>query len=211
MDSSTKTSSGVQQLIDRLHNEGVTAGQKEGDQIIEEAKRQAAKIIADAKHEAETYHTRANVEIQREKESAKAALQMAARDTVLKMRSEVAQRFQVQVRRLVTEELRDKDFLRRLILEIAGKSMPAAEPGRTIEILVSNKPEIDKMVREITTDMLREGIEIKPAGGDQSGIRARIKGEDVEVDMTDKTIADALVRHLLPRFRYIAQGIQEPE
>ena len=64
---------------------------------------------------------------------------------------------------------------------------------------------------EISAEMLREGIEIKPAGEEQIGIRARLTGEDVEVDMTDKVIFDALIRHLLPRFRYIVQGIQESE
>jgi len=208
---STKISSGVQQLIDRLHNEGVAAGKEEGEQLVEEARREAARIVADARKDAEEHHTQAHSDIEREKEAAKAALRMAARDTVLKMRSEIAARFEAQVRRLVTEELQDREFLRRLILEVAGKSMSEVAPGQEMEILVSDKPGVEQMVREISAEMLREGIEIKPAGEEQIGIRARLTGEDVEIEMTDKVIFDALVRHLLPRFRYIVQGIQESE
>lgn len=208
---STKTSSGVQQLIDRLHNEGVAAGQKEGERLIEKARREAAQIIADAKREAQKHHSEALAAIEREKEAAHAALQMAVRDTVLKMRSEIAARFQAQVRRLVTEELREKEFLRRLILEIAGESMKEAAPGQAMEILVSDKPAMDRLVREISAEMLREGFEIKPADGEQSGIRVRLKGEDVEIDITDKAVSEALLKHLLPRFRYIVHGIQESD
>ena len=208
---STKISSGVQQLIDRLHNEGVAAGNKEGEEIIEEARRQAARIVADARKDAEQHHAQTLADIEREKEAAKAALRMAARDTVLKMRSEVAARFEAQVRRLVTEELQDRELLRRLILEVAGKSVLEVSRGQAMEILVSDKPSVEKMVKEISAEMLREGIEIKPAGEEQTGIRARLKGEDIEIDMTDRAIFDALIRHLLPRFRYIVQGIQESE
>jgi V/A-type H+-transporting ATPase subunit E len=208
---SEKISSGVQQLIDRLHSEGVAAGKKEGEQIIEEARRQAAQIVADARKEADAHHARILGDIEREKEAAKEALRMAVRDTVLQMRSQVAARFEAQVRRLVTEELQETELLRRLILEVAGKSMAEVAPGQAMELFVSDKPAVEKMVKEISADMLREGIEIKPAGEEQIGIRARLKGEDVEIDMTDKVIFDALVKHLLPRFRYIVQGIQEAE
>jgi V/A-type H+-transporting ATPase subunit E len=208
---SAKISSGVQQLIDRLHGEGVAAGKKEGEHLIEEARREAAQIVADARKSAEEHHAQTRADIEREKEAAKAALRMAARDTVLKMRSEVAARFEAQIRRLVTEELQDREFLRRLILEVAGKSVSEVAPGQAMEILVSDKGGLEQMVKEISADMLREGIEIKSAGEAQTGIRARLKGEDVEIDMTDRAIFDALIRHLLPRFRYIVQGIQESE
>ena len=211
MATSTKTSSGVQQLVERLHKEGVAAGRKEGNQIVEKARQEAAQIVADARKEAEGLISKGHAGIEREQVAARSALQMATRDTVLKMRSEVAKRFQAQVGRLVTEELRDKEFLRRLILEIAGKSVAEIPPDQAMEILVSDKSGVDQMVREISAEMLREGIEIKPSGDDRAGIRAKLTGENVEVDMTDGAIFEALVRHLLPRFRYIVQGIQESE
>lgn len=208
---SDKISSGVQQLIDRLHNDGVDSGKQEGQRLIEDASRKAAQVFADARKESETLLSKAHAEIEREKDAARAALRIAARDTALKMRSEIAARFESQIRRLVTEELQDREFLRRLILAIAGKSMSEVPPDQAVEILVSEKAGGDQMVREIAAEMLREGVEIRPAGDDRPGIRVRLKGEDVEVDMTDEVISEALVRHLLPRFRYIAQGIQESE
>jgi V/A-type H+-transporting ATPase subunit E len=211
MASSEKISSGVQQLIDRLHNEGVDAGKKMGQQLVKEAERRAAQILSDARKEAGDILAGARADIEREKEAAKESLRMAARDTVLTMRSEIATRFEAQIRRLVTEELEDREFLRRLILEVAGKSTSELKPDQAMDILVSERAGVDQLVREIAAEMLREGVQIKPADDDRSGIRVRLKGEDVELDMTEEVISEALIRHLLPRFRYITQGIQESD
>ena len=62
---------------------------------------------------------------------------------------------------------------------------------------------------EISRRLERAGIELKPAGDDRPGIRARLVGKDVEIDLTDEAISEAMMRFLLPRFRYIVQGIQE--
>ena len=45
-------SSGVQELIQQLRNQGVDAGKKEAESIVEEAHRRAAQIVAKAKAEA---------------------------------------------------------------------------------------------------------------------------------------------------------------
>jgi len=218
-----KISSGVQQLIDRLRHDGVTAGEEEAQRIVEQARRQAAKIVAEAKKEADEYHTSSRADIQQESEAAKAAVRMAVRDTVLAMREDLTARFQAQIRRLVTAELRDKEFLRRMILAIAGKSTPESSEAYEMELRIASElfeatadsagadlqHKLDDAVIGISAELLREGIEIKPAGDDRPGVRVRLVGEDVEIDLTDRAISEAMMRYLLPRFRYIVQGIQE--
>ncbi len=218
-----KLSSGVQQLIDRLRNDGVAAGEEEAQRIVEQARKQAARIVADAKKEADEYHAAARADIQRESEAAKAAVQMAVRDTVLAMREDLTARFRTQVQRLVTAELRDKEFLRRMILAIAGRNIPESSEAYVMELQLASQlledaaddagvelqRKLDESVVGISAEMLREGIELKPAGDDKPGIRARLVGKDVEIDLTDEAISEAMMRFLLPRFRYIVQGIQE--
>jgi len=218
-----KLSSGVQQLIDRLRNDGVTAGEQEAERIVEQARRQAAKIVAEASKEAGEYRTASRAGIRRESEAARAAVRMAVRDTMLAMRQDLTARFQAQIRRLVTAELRDKEFLRRMILAIAGKSVPESPEAHAMELRIADelfertaggaaedlRHKVDEAVIGISAELLREGIEIKPAGDDKPGIRVRLAGEDIEIDLTDEAISEAMMRYLLPRFRYIVQGIQE--
>jgi len=215
-------SSGVQNLIDRLRGEGVEAGEREAERIVDEARKRGAKIVAEAKAEADEYRTQAREEIKREGEAAKAALQVAVRDTNLDMRSQIAARFAAQVKRLVSEQLGDKEFIRRMILAVAGRAAQAAE-GHPAEIEISQalfagegagedmQRQIDATILGFSAEMLREGVEIKMGGEGRPGIRVRLVGEDVEIDLTDEAIAEALLSHLQPRYREIARGIQDTQ
>ncbi len=51
--------------------------------------------------------------------------------------------------------------------------------------------------------MLREGLEIKPSDTDNAGIFIRMKGEDVEIDLSENTISEILLKHLLVEVTYI--------
>ena len=49
MAETTKTSSGVQELIDRIRDQGVQAAQEEADRLLRHARQQATEIVAQAK------------------------------------------------------------------------------------------------------------------------------------------------------------------
>ena len=96
-----KTSSGVQDLIDRLRDQGVGAGRSEADRIVAEAREQAAQILAEARREADTLREQTRSDIEKEREAAQQALRLAARDTVLELLDGVARHFEQHVRRLL--------------------------------------------------------------------------------------------------------------
>ena len=87
----SSSSSGVQKLISRIRDEGVQAGQTEADQILKDAKAQAAKLISEAKADAAVTREKATAKIESEKTAALEALRLAARDTTLELRSRSSQ------------------------------------------------------------------------------------------------------------------------
>jgi V/A-type H+-transporting ATPase subunit E len=54
--------------------------------------------------------------------------------------------------------------------------------------------------------MLREGVELKPSRDLNRGIRIRLIGEDLEIDLSDQALSDLLLENLLPRYRAIVRG-----
>ena len=54
--------------------------------------------------------------------------------------------------------------------------------------------------------MLREGIEIIPTSEVAGGVRVRLVGEDLEIDLTSEAVSSMLLKHLLPRYRGILGG-----
>ncbi len=224
METAPGVPTGVKELIARLRDEGVKAGKKEADRLIQEAWKEAQQVMKEARTEARELREQSHKEIEAERTAAKEAIHMAFRDTELKVKSELKSAFEQHVRRLVTAELEDKDVLKGLILQIAGRVAPIIEPDQAMEISISKKwseaqGESDAFTQEgkdylgkailgITRDMLREGVDLVSAEEQEVGLHVKLVGKDVEIDLSDKVLSDLLLKFLTPRYRAIVAGAE---
>lgn len=221
MNESHKTSSGVESLISRIRDQGVQAGREEADRVLSEARQEAAATLAAARKEVEALRAQASAEIEAQRTAFIEALRLAERDTILELRSRVTDGFERHVRRLVSTTALDPEFVRTVVLVLAGHAAEEFIKDKKARFLVSaslGAPEddaavqpVEDLTREVTlgisADMLREGIELIPAHGQQGGVRVQLVGEDVEVDLTEKAVSDLLLSQLLPRYRTITEGV----
>jgi V/A-type H+-transporting ATPase subunit E len=216
MADATKTSSGVQELIARIRDEGTKAGEDQAEQLVADARREAAQIVAQARAEAEALRDQAHAEIKAEEEAATASLRNAARDSVLELQATVRARFESFVHRLVTKEMRNENFIRSLVLVLAGHVTDDFVKDRHARIFVDENllgdyekavgEPMRSIVLQITSEMLREGLELVPATGVHGGAKVQLVGENLEIDLTDDAIAELLLQYVLPRYRRIIEG-----
>jgi len=224
MDTESKSSSGVQELIDRLREEGVTKGQQEADALLAVARQKSMEILDEARREADAIVTRARQEAERTKASGEDALRLACRDALLSLHESIGTEFTSKVRRLVSHTLRDRVFLERLILEVARRAVPE-DARKRMEVLLPNdlvsvedlkkSPErvaegtLTHFVLGLVGDILREGLSFGAADDDTPGVRIRLADDDVEIELTDETLTALLMEHLVPRFRAIMERESE--
>jgi V/A-type H+-transporting ATPase subunit E len=216
------TSAGVEALISRIRDQGVQAGREEAERLLGKARREAAEVLKAARAEAEALHASASAEIEAEKTAAMEALRMAERDTILELRSRVTDGFERHVRRLVSEATLDREFVRTVVLMLAGHAAQEFIGDKEARILVSASlaDQGDEAAREqakevahevtlgISADMLREGIELVAETNEHRSVRVQLVGEDVELDLSEKAVAELLLAHLLPRYRAITEGVE---
>jgi V/A-type H+-transporting ATPase subunit E len=221
----TRDASGrVKALIDRLRDEGVAAGRAEAETIVAEARRQAEEIVARAEAKAKALVDAAKKDADQLEAAGRDALEVAARDAVLQLRAQLSSRLGDEVRRLMSEALRDDELLRQMILELAGRARRDGEldaqarlemvlPESVVGIEdLRRKPEelkegtLTHFVVAAAGEMLREGVQFSSAPG-FDGIKLRLVGTEVEIDLTDRAIAGIVLEHLQPRFRAVMEGI----
>ncbi len=223
MDEQREAASGVQELIARLRDDGVKAGREKAEQVLREAREEAARIVDDAKAKAEEMLSRAQVQIERDKRACMGSLRTAIRDTELKMEAELKADFAAHVRRLVSIEMGDREFIKQCILAVSGMATgDLVCEGQPVEVLLpkdlfetdesgtrltpEGKDRMRHLVLGISGDMLREGVELKPSGNLKRGIRVRLVGEDLEIDLSDQAMGELLLENLLPRYQAIVRG-----
>ncbi len=209
----------VQALIDKIRDQGVQSAKQEAARIVAEAEAKAAKLLADAQKQVEQLRAKTTTEIEAERVAAEEALKLSARDTVQRLKNGVAAAFENFVRRLVTKATQDQALMKNLILVLAGHSVDEFVKDKHIQILISeailtgqSDPQLRELGKEailsISSDMLREGVELVPCSSIEGGAKVRLVGEQLEIDLTDQAIAKMLADRLLPRFQTILIGAE---
>lgn len=217
------TSQGVDSLITRLREDGVAAGRAEAERIKAEAEKEAAALVAAAKADAHKYLADARKSADRYRAAGEEALNTAMRDAVLTMKSGLISQFQADVKRMVSKTTTDPDMLRQMVLELVGRARDASDAGKDTDVIlpaevirpeaIVENPEliqsgqITDFVLGLTEAMLEKGVTLYAADDFQGGIRARVRGQDVELDLSDEAIAALIMQHLQPRFRATMEGV----
>jgi V/A-type H+/Na+-transporting ATPase subunit E len=219
------TASGLEALIARLRDEGVMAGRAEAEQLVADAQARAHKIVQKADADAKSLVDAAQREAENLKRAGEEALNVAARDTVLELKDQLAKRFAEQVVKTVSAATRDPALLERMILEIVGRARieGGVDQAREVEVILPRdaigldelrrRPEemqqgsLALFVAATSGEMLREGVTFARSEDEEGGIRLQLKDRSVSIDISDRAVADAILVHLQPRFRALLEGV----
>lgn len=222
---SKATSSGVENLIRRLRDQGVGAGQERAEKIVIDAQKRAEWIIEEAELEAKLLLDKAKKQSDALRTSGEDALKLATRDALLKLRDTLLGSFSEEVQRVVGQKMDQELFLERLILQLAGKVREELDLDikENISLFLPNNPVgVDELKNNpdelkvgtlthftaaIAADMLRKGVSIQVSDDISGGLSVRLEDDDMVVDFTDETLSALLLEHLQPRFRTLLQGI----
>ena len=214
-----KTDSGVQNLVDRIRDQGVLADNEKANKILRDAELKSAKMLADAKLEIEKLRETARLEIEANHAAALEALKLSARDAMLQLKAKVSSEFEVFVQRLVTSATRDEQFIKAIVLVLAGHVQEELIEDKDIQIMLSESILTGKLSEELgerakqtilslSSEMLRQGVELIPSSDIQGGANVRLVKDKLEIDLSDKAIASLLYQRMMPRFQAILEGYE---
>ncbi len=229
-----KVGASVQALIDRLKMDGIAAGRAEAEEITRKAKAEADAILNQARKEAEEVKEDARESARREQAAMRDGLQIAARDLVLDLRNELEARLKEEVARLVSAELQDPEYLKKLVLSLTAQTLreTGVKDTEALEIILPEraltfeelktasgekpasgkkaKPGADAsltgFVASLAADMFREGVTFSGGTG-FSGLKVHLLERDVLVEITEETVTSLLEEHLQPRLRAVMEGV----
>jgi V/A-type H+/Na+-transporting ATPase subunit E len=219
--STPDASHGVQQLIDRLREQGVEAGRTEAARIVAQARQDADRILKEAREQAARERETARAEAERLRRAGEEAVRLAGRDAILALRGALTERFVQRVEGLVRAHLQDPQVLTRLVLAVGGRAGEVVDGSdavihlpatATTEAELRRDPdglardELSQLVLAVSSEMLREGVQVRPGAHDR-GLVVTLTDEGVELDLTDEAVAGLLLDHLHPRFRAMLDGV----
>ncbi len=213
----SKTGAGVQDLVDRIRDQGVLAATEKANKIVRDAEAKSAKMLADANLEVQRLRENARIEIESNRTAGLEALKLSARDTMLQLKAKVSSEFEGFVQKLVTSATRDEQFIKSIVLVLASHVEKELIGDKEIQILISEsiltgKPNeklgehTKQIILGLSSEMLREGVELIPSSEIEGGASVRLVKDKLEIDLSDKAISKLLYQRILPRFQAILEG-----
>ncbi len=152
----------IQELTDKLYQEGVEKGNEEAQRLIKDAQEEARKIIENAKKEADSVVLKAQKSASELSENTKSELRLFAGQAVNALKSEVASLLVNEtVSSSVKDFVADKDFFNSFIVSLASKWVEQ-EP---IVISTSETESLKKYFAANAKGLLDKGVKIEQVNG----------------------------------------------
>lgn len=199
----------LQELTDKLYNEGLSKGKQEAEQILGKAKAESGKIVADARKEAERIIAEAAKEAQELKTKTENDIKMASVQSFSAIRQEIENAIILKtLSGPVDAAVNDNDFIKEIILSIVTAFNPASSEPVSLEMLLpeAKKTELEKFVRSKVEKLCTGGIEVKFSKAIDNGFRIGPKDEGYLISFTDEDFKAIISEYLRPKTRKLLFG-----
>ena len=212
------TTSGVQELIDRLSQEGVAEGQQQAEKLVRDAQHKADGILESARQQANGILEQARKEADQYQAAGEDALRLASRDAVREFGARIHEGLRNLLQELVQHQMKDPDVIKTMILEVTrtatadlgDESLQLLLPAEIIteqqarqRIEAGETDKLTQFVEALIGQQLRAGVTVDLGSEEHGGVTVRVVNQQLEIDLSENAISELLAQHLLPRFRAI--------
>lgn len=198
----------VEAFVQQLKTEGIEAGQRRAAEMIEEAKAEASRLIEEAEARAEALVRNAEAEQSRIAARTRSELQLAARDTLIKLRSTLESAITETVAVGMEQVLEKPAFLQDILRSIIDRYVETDVLNQgtfTVDLPAHQRDAlVGWALGALADSRYREmGISVNLRGHlQQAGFEYRVEGATIEVTVdsvveTLRPLVDARVAELV--------------
>jgi V/A-type H+-transporting ATPase subunit E len=197
----------LQELTDRLYNEGLSKGKQEGEEILAKAKVQAEEIIAKANTEAEAILSAAKKEAEELKTKVQSDLKMAAGQSIAATKKDIETLIVTKMTEAeVKDALTSAAFVKEVILAVA-KGFNTEEPV-DLELVLpeAQKKDLEGFVANEMAKVIKGGVEASFSKKIAGGFTIGPKNGGYFVSFTDETFNALISEYLRPATKKLLFG-----
>lgn len=198
----------LQELTDKLYNEGLSKGKQEAEQMKANAKNEAAQIIAKAKEESEAIIKKAQDDAAELKAKTENDIKMASSQAFTAVKQQIESVIVSKSLKSVKEAAQDTEFIKTILASIVSAFNPASSEPVALEVILpaDKKAELEKFAEEKLAQACKAGIDIQFSRSVAGGFKIGPKGEGYMISFTDKDFENIISEYLRPKTRELLFG-----
>ena len=197
----------LQELTDRLYNEGLSKGKQEGEELLAKAKVQAEEIVAKA--QAEAAQIVAAAQKQAEEISTKTAsdVKMASTQSLAATKKDIETLIVAKMtNEAVKTALTSAEFVKEIIKAVAEKFTTDGPVDLALVLPESLKKELEPFVTGELAKTLGAGVEASFSKKVSGGFQIGPKDGGYFISLTDATFTELISEYLRPATKKLLFG-----
>lgn len=197
----------LQELTDKLYNEGLSKGREEGEALLAKAKSQAADIVAEAEKKAAEIMTKAEKEAEAYKVKVAGDLKMAASQSVQVTRKDIEDLVVFKMTSSATEKaLSDEAFVKEVIKAVAEKFNAETAMDLNLVLPETLKSSLEPFVKNELSTILKGQVNASFSKKIAGGFTIGPKDGSYFISLTDETFKELISEYLRPATRKLLFG-----
>lgn len=197
----------LQELTDKLYNEGLSKGREEGEALLAKAKSQAADIVAEAEKKAAEIMTKAEKEADAYKVKVAGDLKMAASQSVQATRKDIEDLVVFKMTGSATEKaLSDEAFVKEVIKAVAEKFNAETAMDLNLVLPETLKSSLEPFVKNELSSILKGQVNASFSKKIAGGFTIGPKDGSYFISLTDETFKELISEYLRPATRKLLFG-----
>ena len=197
----------LQELTQKLYDEGLAKGKQEGEALLQKAASEAENIVKQAKEEAEAILAKARKEADDYKVKVEGDVKMAAQQSVQATRTDIENLVIAKVvDGTVDKALANEDYIKGIITAVAQK-FSAEEPADLALVLPESlKATLEPFVKNELGKLLGKGVDAAFSKKVAGGFKIGPKDGGYFVSLTDDTFKELIGSYLRPATKKLLFG-----
>ncbi len=197
----------LQELTDKLYNEGLSKGKTEGEALLAKAREEAESIVAAAKKEAADIKAKAEKEAADYKVKVEGDLKMAAGQSVQATRKDIENLIVFKASdSAVDKSLSDVAFVKEVIKSVAEKFSATESADLNLVLPESLKAELEPFVANELSKILKGSVNAEFSKKISGGFTIGPKDGSYFISFTDDTFKELISEYLRPATRKLLFG-----
>ncbi len=198
----------LQELTDKLYNEGLSKGKQEAEQMKANAKNEAAQIIADAKAKAEEILKKAQDEAAELKSKTENDIKMASSQVFASVKQQIENAIVAKSLKSVKDAMADTEFVKTLLTSIVSAFNPQNCESVALEVILSAemRAELEKFAQEKLSGICTAGLDVQFSKNVAGGFKIGPKGEGYMISFTEKDFENIIAEYLRPKTKELLFG-----
>lgn len=197
----------LQELTDKLYNEGLSKGKQEGEEFLAKAKVQAEEIVAKAKAEAAAIVSAAEKEAKDLKTKVEGDLKMAANQSIAATKKDIEG---LVVAKMVNEDVKkaltSSEFLKEVILAVAKNFNKEESMDLELVLPENMKKDLESFISKELAKVLGSNVDAKFSKKIAGGFTIGPKEGGYFISLTDETFNELISEYLRPATKKILFG-----